>query len=85
MILTNAYTKTDANAIISTATIKAILKLTFNFFSSFSILIPPLNYIIINYIICLGYCDSNTGMSESESDALPLGDTPIYIKFCSHE
>ena len=24
----------------------------------------------------LGYCDSNTGMSESESDALPLGDTP---------
>lgn len=27
----------------------------------------------------LGYCDSNTGMSESESDALPLGDTPIYF------
>ena len=29
----------------------------------------------------LGYCDSNTGMSESESDALPLGDTPIYINY----
>ena len=27
----------------------------------------------------LGYCDSNTGMSESESDALPLGDTPITL------
>ena len=27
----------------------------------------------------LGYCDSNTGMSESESDALPLGDTPIFF------
>ena len=32
---------------------------------------------IFNY--WLGYCDSNTGMSESESDALPLGDTPIYF------
>ena len=29
-------------------------------------------------IIWLGYCDSNTGMSESESDALPLGDTPKF-------
>ena len=34
---------------------------------------------IFNY--WLGYCDSNTGMSESESDALPLGDTPEYLKF----
>ena len=33
---------------------------------------------IFNY--WLGYCDSNTGMSESESDALPLGDTPIYVR-----
>ena len=31
--------------------------------------------------VWLGYCDSNTGMSESESDALPLGDTPIYIYY----
>ena len=31
------------------------------------------------FFIWLGYCDSNTGMSESESDALPLGDTPIYF------
>ena len=29
-------------------------------------------------VIWLGYCDSNTGMSESESDALPLGDTPKF-------
>ncbi len=26
----------------------------------------------------LGYEDSNLGMPESESGALPLGDTPIY-------
>ena len=46
---------------------------------------PPKKYgwINIKYVpfvhIWLGYCDSNTGMSESESDALPLGDTPMYL------
>ena len=34
----------------------------------------------LQHLYWLGYCDSNTGMSESESDALPLGDTPICIK-----
>lgn len=32
------------------------------------------------FLVWLGYCDSNTGMSESESDALPLGDTPIIVR-----
>ena len=40
---------------------------------------PPykVNFIVRIITRWLGYCDSNTGMSESESDALPLGDTPI--------
>ncbi len=31
------------------------------------------------FLIWLGYEDSNLGMPESESGALPLGDTPIVV------
>ncbi len=44
---------------------------------SANVLLNTLTFADIHY--WLGYCDSNTGMSESESDALPLGDTPIYF------
>lgn len=44
---------------------------------SANVLLNTLTFADIHY--WLGYCDSNTGMSESESDALPLGDTPEYL------
>ena len=44
---------------------------------SANVLLNTLTFADIHY--WLGYCDSTTGMSESESDALPLGDTPIYF------
>ena len=44
---------------------------------SANVLLNTLTFADIHY--WLGYCDSNTGMSESESDALPLGDTPKYL------
>ncbi len=34
---------------------------------------------LAGFIVWLGYEDSNLGMAESESAALPLGDTPIKV------
>ena len=47
----------------------------------------PLGYVakmpehIRHFDLWLGYKDSNLGIPESESGALPLGDTPTALKY----